>query len=152
MPRNLCQDQTIRWRARSSEGTLAISLECEATGNWSGRLPSAIIRNMASVLVVESCAHDQETPLAKIRPWLRYSGLERPVQGIDLGIDPLSNEYVTNVVAVDGHEFQRMFTLAFRKSDGRFGHQIVPMVLRGRACLECCLEVCYKAEYHVVVC
>jgi hypothetical protein len=150
MPRNLCPDQEVIWRVSSTDGWLIITLALGKNASYSPRSPSFILKNMAWALVVESCAHDPESQLASSRAWLTHSGPLKPLGDIH----PSRNQLNIDVIAVNGEERLRMYTLASNNFEvmSRTHYEASPMVLRVRACLACCLEVCHKANYRVVVC
>ena len=141
-PINLAPSVKVVWRATPGDTYLKIELGLESPDtNLSFVSTSAltILRNMSVAMVMESCPHDPNVALPRPDLSCDYFG----------PLVPSSNDVATNdivrerVVAVAGSSSLRMFAL----STGFF-----LAVLRGKACLSCCLEECRRFGFSVIIC
>lgn len=131
------------WRVTPSDLYLKIDLGLDSSldNNLSFINTSAhqILHSMSMALVLESCPHDPSAALSRPDPFCEYSGPLIPY--IESGWN--GNGTSVRVVAVAGSCSLRMFTLSSVQSK---------TVLRGNACLSCCLDVCRRFNYKVIVC
>lgn len=134
------------WRVTPRDNYLKVDLSLDSPGsNLSFISTSAfmilnnmILNNMQRALVLESCPHDPNAFLPGLDLFCEYSG---PVIPSKFGLKV--DDARLRVVAVAGNSGLRMFTL----SSASFG-----AVLRGNACLSCCLDVCRRFDYMVIIC
>lgn len=146
-PCNLAQDMGVSWEISRGDGILNIMtvLEPLIQGDLSRSRhltqPFMILRNLTRALIIEACPHAPSTSVQTSDPLWSYSG----------PLEPIRNYYKPSalatieidVVAVEGDQSLRMFTLSNYK---------LPVVLRKRACLECCLKICQEILYPAVIC
>lgn len=142
-PINLVPSLKPVWRVTPSDLYLKIDLGLDSSldNNLSFINTSAhqILHSMSMALVLESCPHDPSAALSQPDPFCEYSGPLIPYTESEWNGDPTS----VQVVAVAGSCSLRMFTLSSIQSKA---------VLRGNACLSCCLDVCRRFDYKVIVC
>ncbi|KAI9797340.1 MAG: hypothetical protein M1833_005519 [Piccolia ochrophora] len=129
-------NQRISWNVAREDGYLDIGI---SYGN-SQFDPFNILLNAAWTLIVEDCPHDRDKALQEADPFCKYS---KPRDSFP--DDSPTDDIKTLVVPVSGNDAFRALTLASMVCP-------TPSVLRKNACLQCCLDVCRKAGYHVVIC
>ena len=110
----------------------------------------SLLKNIAMALVLEGCQHHPDDPLTEADKEAVYSGPLRPLHfeggprsdpnGTNFGSCVQTSK--TSCVAVNGDDGLRMLAL---------GDVHVPMVIRGRACIACALEVCRKSTYPALI-
>ena len=140
-PVNLVPRLGLVWRVTPRYNYLKVDLSLDSPGsNLSFISTSAflILENMQRAVVLESCPHDPNAFLPGPDLSCEYSGPVIPSR-FGLKVDDAR----LRVVAVAGNSGLRMFTL----SSASFG-----AVLRGNACLSCCLDVCRRFDYTVIIC
>lgn len=104
--------------------------------------PSHLLANYVSALMVENCPHAHGVQLAKPDTLSVFRGpMNLPRPAFESTGENRAN---TSVVAVDGANDLRMFALGC-------GGIEVPVVLRDSACLGCCLDVCRRTGFPVLV-
>ena len=132
-PLNLLQEHSIKWQVAVVEDGLQVAvLSTAAPATYN---PFAILCAAVQSLYVEACPHRPDVPLAEIDQCATYTspyfpwgeGNERPTK---LGVVP-----------VHGNQGMRMLCLV----GGIAG------VVQQNACLQCCLDVCRKANYPFVI-
>ena len=137
-PINLAPSMKVVWRVTPEETHLKIELGLESPDtNLSivTTLPFTILCNMSVAMVMDSCPHDSNAALPRPDSFCDYIGPLVPSAS--------AKADRVKVVAVAGSSSLRMFAL----SSGRF-----LAVLRGKACLSCCLEECRRFGYSVIIC
>ena len=141
-PINLVPSLEPVWRVTPEDEYLKIELSLDSLDtNLSFVSTSAltILHNMSSAVVMDSCPHDPKVALPRPDASCDYLGPLVPSTS-DMEKD---NTVRIKVVAVAGSSSLRMFAL----SSGFF-----LAVLRGSACLSCCLEECRRFGYSVIIC
>ncbi|KAL3418847.1 hypothetical protein PVAG01_09068 [Phlyctema vagabunda] len=143
-PCNVFPDLRVAWRLRIGDGVLNASLGLEG---MKGRYDFAIVSpvllfaNLATALMVD-CQHETSAPLEAADRFSSYTGPLNPTQPAALSRE--RNVMNIGVVAVDGAEDLRLFALAC-------GDHIAPVVIRKAACLRCCLDICRRTNFPVLV-
>lgn len=136
-PCNLCPGMELDWMVSTGEDSLdvALSVRCGLNEYHSiGLEPARVLTNLAKALLVEDCPHNPTSELDFSDTRLKFSGPLYPC-------DPSAG---ISVVAVDGDDGLRFIALSTLNNE-------YPVVLRKRACLACCLEICQKTGSPVVV-
>ena len=139
VPRNLVPDLRVVWLVEQADDVLEVSLSLKGPENDYSRVscqPSEILWNLSSSILLEACAHDPDAELAPDK----FCVFTSPIFPIPFG-NPVNEVPMTGVVAVDGSDELRLLSLA---NGG-------PAVLRKKACLACCLDVCRRADYPFLV-
>ncbi len=90
--------------------------------------------------MLETCAHGPNAALEELDLFCEFTG---PIK-----IMPFSRQkngiQMVGIFAVEGSNELRLFALS--------GSGVaVPMVLRKDACLSCCLDVCRRTEYPLII-
>ena len=132
-----------RWISRVRPGA--------ARRKWPGRpnaaFPSDNFANLSNSLILESCSHNTRSKLESVDKFCVYTGATSVV----CASRHENNEPpIVGVVAVDGADDLRLFALTY-DDIWWFGLDNQKMVIRKRACLECCLNVCRKADAYVLI-
>ena len=132
-PLNVLKEHRIKWQVAVVEEGLQVALL--STGSPATYNPFAVLCAAVNSLYVEACPHSPEAALAEpdiraayaspYEPW--GEGYERPSK--------------VGVVPVHGNQSMRMFSLVSG----------IPGVVQQDACLQCCLDVCRKANYAFVI-
>jgi hypothetical protein len=142
-PRNLLPDYKLAWLVAQRDGYLEISvtLRNETDQRTSGnQQPYNILRNIAESLVLEACQHSPSTSLNRPDNFSAYTG----------SLSPTHHKYhsadVRNIscVAVEGNTGLALLALSALPAP-------FPMVIRGKACLECALGVCRRSTFVVLI-
>lgn len=144
-PDNLLPGLEACWRLKVGDGVLNGSMGLKGMDGRYGYVnisPSIILANLASALLVEDCQHASDAVLASEDRFCSFTGPVNPTQPAYLSKD--KNYMKIGVVAVDGADDLRLFSAAC-------GDNIAPIVLRRSACLLCCLDVCRKTRFPVLV-
>jgi len=135
-PKNLFPQFRAVWQVSVREQELQVVLFCPDFRSLPQRSPrDAFVSVIKSILV--NCQHDKQTnldaehtfPLAKTTPAQPYPSNSLP-------------DYTIGVVQCDGNEAMRFFTMC----TGQGG------VIRGDACLECCIRCCQIAKLRFIIC
>ncbi|KAL7913760.1 hypothetical protein GGI35DRAFT_490221 [Trichoderma velutinum] len=138
-PMNLYQNARLSWKIATHEnGEIQADFLVRVQGSsfTATRNPSFFITALKGTLFYESCPHESRAKLKKADrfttnqlPWHERVG------------KPAAESFV-NIIAVDGSEGLRCFALA---------HANGPVVLRGHACLRCCLDMCRKNAVNALI-
>ena len=141
-PINLAPSMKAVWRVTPKDTYLKVELGLNSPDNDLSFVSTSaltILRNMSVAMMMDSCPHDPNVPLSRPDLSCDYFGPLVPSTK-DVRRDAIVRE---KVVAVAGSSNLRMFAL----SSGFF-----LAVLRGNACLSCCLEECRRFGYSVIIC
>lgn len=144
-PWNRFPQLDIDWRVHVDERVLKLSLglrgACEplAIATIS---PSGALANLASALMVENCPHSPDATLEEPSKFTTNAHPIDPTVPVRSCED--SSLAVIAVVPVSDCNSLRFMSLAC-------GNYYAPMVIRGAACLECCLRVCWKSSYPILI-
>lgn len=141
---NLMQGLDFSWRVSREDEVLNVDLGIGRDGHYSTKAPFQILNTLARALIVEDCPHTRDSKIRTPSPWWSYSSPLSPMSSYKSADDAMK----IDVVAVDSNHGFRMFALSAVSQAGL----PIPIVVRKQACLDCCLEVCQKAGYPVVVC
>ena len=149
-PLNIKPNMKTEWKVTCCEGYLEILLVC----GKSFRNPFNILLNLESSLILRGCPHDSASPLERPDRFASYWSLIDPsVYSGLLSYEPdlsseTDRERNVRVVAVDGDAGLRMFAISSetpKTASTKF-------VVRDNSCLQCCLNLCRRAESTVLVC
>lgn len=141
-PINLVPSMEMVWRVTPRDTYLKIELGLGSPDtdlSFVSTSALTILRNMSVAILMDSCPHDPNAAMPRPDLSCDYFGPLVPSSD-DVAVGDIVRE---KVVAVAGSSSLRMFTL----SAGFF-----LAVLRGNACLSCCLEECRRFGYSVVIC
>ncbi|KAK8109181.1 hypothetical protein PG984_014982 [Apiospora sp. TS-2023a] len=144
-PLNLMTGLRVSWQVKLGDGILRASMRLEGmNGRYrvSNILPTRLLANYASALIVESCSHAPDAPLARADTFCSFTGPGNPTYPASTTTDETWTK--VGVVAVDGANELRFFSIGC-------GRIRVPIVLRQSACLRCCLDVCRRTGFPVLV-
>jgi hypothetical protein len=142
-PRNLLPAYELAWLVAQRDGYLeiSVSLRNETNQRTSGNeRPYSILRNIAESLVLEACQHAPSTLLNRPDGFSAYTG----------PLSPQHHKYNSadgsniSCVAVEGNTGLALLTLSALPAP-------FPMVIRGKACLECALGVCRRSTFVVLI-
>lgn len=141
---NLVPDLQLGWQVNIGDGVLAASFTIrDQSEEYSFHLaadPAAIFPNLASALMVEACPHEAESPLDEYDRFCAYTGPIKPLPNTDR----IGHICTIGVVAVDGADDLRLYSLSSCP-------QKTPIVMRKKACLQCCLDVCRQTNFPVLI-
>jgi len=155
-PRNFLGDSRLTWSIIISADDLVASLEvrnkddkASPPGIWRGG-PASIFDNLGHALLLESCPHDPSSELQTVNQSCYFEspfcdfGYEDFSGGSDrAGVSSRAKRTKIAVVAVDGADDLRLF--AFSHLRRRL------TVIRGAACLQCCIDECRNANASIIV-
>ena len=139
-PLNVLPNMRLEWKVIRRDGYLEVYPTC---GEFVGQA-SEILGNLSRALILRGCPHDRASPLDRpdlssiyMGPFLpspeqRSSGAERRI----------------GVIAVDGDAGLRMFAVSVLDAI----RSECPFVIRGSACLQCCLDLCRKTSSDLLIC
>ena len=137
----------LTWRISTEENILEVILSIAdpvGTLRSASCSPTMVLSTLASAIILKACPHSAESKLSKADPLCEYSHFLAPLGVTTVGERREGSPTIT-VVPVDGNNGLRMISLAAYTSP-------FPVVLRSKACLSCCLEVCRRGGYPVVIC
>ena len=124
------------WRIAYVESGLSLSLGLEGDGHtWIKCSARKLMQQLASALIVEACEHEADTALEIPDPDCLFTSPLTPV--------PEAKNMI-GVVPVDKSDDFRFATLTSVEGNTRF-------VVRKRACLSCCLNVCKTSSANVLI-
>lgn len=144
-PLNLVSDLRVAWQVKLGDGGLRAGMRLEGMdGRYrvSNLSPTLLLANFASALIVESCSHPSDAPLARADTFCAFTGPGNPTYPASTTTGETWMK--TGVVAVDGANDLRFFSIGC-------GRVQVPIVIRQSACLSCCLDVCRRTGFPVLV-
>lgn len=127
---NLYQNASFSWKIDTQDdGEIQADflVRIQNSNFTATRNPSFFITALKGTLFYESCLHDGRASLEEAHPLTN----NRPPW--HAGVAKTDVKSLVNIIAVDGSEGLRRFALA---------HANGPVVLRGDACLQCCLNLC----------
>lgn len=141
-PLNMAPNMKMEWKVARCDGYLEISPTCGQSKGNAFRL----LMNLGKSLILRRCPHDSASPLEKPDALATYWG---PFFGY-----PVSSEAEArvDVVAVDGDAGLRMFAMSTIGSEISGLGAPVQTVIRSNSCLQCCLDLCRRAECHYLIC
>jgi hypothetical protein len=145
IPLNLLPEYRLVWRIARQDAFLEINLGLEDSSKKYSHVlhpPFHVLTNMASILMLEACPHDAKCSLRNPDWFCAYTG---PFSPMAIGPDLEDNDGKVGLVAVDGNDGLRMFALSAYPPP-------FPFVLRQNSCLSCCLDICRRSSYPVVIC
>ena len=138
-PLNLYPSIRMEWKVARRDGYLEVYPLCERIV---GHAPS-ILSNLTQALLI-ICPHDKALSLDRPDPNSCYIG------PFKFNLFTSSAAYAKGqigVIAVDGNTDLRMFALSALS-----GINLELFIVRGNACLQCCLNLCREAGYRFVIC
>ena len=141
-PQNLLQDEQLAWQVKV--GNRHLELSCGLANSVMKFNPMAILKAAAISLFVSNCSHDKEQSLSKpdthcyyITPCFDKASIED-----NFNKNPDLVKLNTGIVAVSGNDGLRSFALIGG----------TPAVIRGSACLQCCIDICRQVGlYYIIV-
>ena len=146
-PLNLVPTMKLEWKVVRLDGYLELSPIC---GQHSG-LAFEILLNLANSLILDECPHDSASSLDKSDLLARYAepfpSHKHPTM-FSQARTSTEIETPIDVIAVDRDDGLRMFALS---TSMRPQYQRLS-VIRGNACLQCCLDLCRRFKYDQVIC
>ena len=143
IPRNLVPDQKMIWQVSRSDNFLQINVGVQDTIKrlrHISKTPFLVLSNLAHSFIMETCPHPSDSVFAKPNTRLRYTGPLNPYWSEDS--EPPSDQI--SVAAVEGNDGLRMLCLTYRYP--------APFVIRKGACLACCVDVCRRTGYCIIIC
>ena len=145
IPRNLVPDQKLVWQVSRGDNILHVNMGIQDTINGLrhiSKTPFRVLLNLAHSFMLETCPHPSDSPLAKTYPWLQYTGPLNPycIEESDSKNDP----HMISVAAVEGNDGLRMLCLTHSHP--------APFVIRRDACLTCCIDICQRTGYPLIIC
>ena len=146
-PLNLVPDMRMEWKVVCCDGYLDVYLVC---GGFIGR-PSRVLMNLSRALILRGCPHNSATPLDRPDPFSSYLGPSLPSQGLHNNPRAPRSSGAgrrIGVVAVEGNAGLRMFAVSVLDPT----RPEFPFVIRKGACLQCCLDLCRRAESDYLIC
>jgi len=139
-PLNLFPDINVYWKLRAQDGgVLHVSLAARSRRGRHSMVelnPMDFLWHIRQTLFLERCPHDGRNELSAADRFCSYAS------PFDDHTEPCESSSHVKVVAVDRADDVRFFALTRTQ---------VPLVLRGDACLSCCLDLCREADVHVLV-
>lgn len=141
--RNLVPDQRLVWQVSRDDNFLRINMGIqETTKGWRhiSKTPFRVLLNLAYSFFLETCPHPSDSALVKPNIRLKYTGPLNPYSSEDSS--PTSDQI--SVAAVEGNDGLRMFCLTWAHP--------APFVIREGACLACCVDVCQRTGYPMIIC
>ena len=138
-PLNLYPNIRMEWKVARRDGYLEVYPMCERIV---GHAPS-ILSNLTQALLI-ICPHDKALSLNRPDPNSRYIG---PFKCNLFTSSALYAKGQIGVIAVDGNTDLRMFALSALSEI-----HLELFIVRGNACLQCCLNLCRDAGSRYVIC
>jgi hypothetical protein len=145
---NFFRGAKVDWRVKVADDTLKVGWGLKGIDHKLAYItvsPGRALANISSALIVEDCPHEMATKLA--------TRLDRPdpaaihTHPLDLG-EPFRSDVIepslVAVVPVSGEPELRLISLSR-------GNYYAPIILHDIACLSCCLHVCRRSTYPVLV-
>ncbi|KAJ6143716.1 hypothetical protein N7471_003169 [Penicillium samsonianum] len=133
-PVDIYSDYKISWQVSKGDKYLTVGIWCPSIPEVSQRCPSASIIGALGSLFV-NCIHDHSSKVIRTTSDLRITTPKQPV--------PYSeSEKLIGVVPCAQNSAIRFFTLGAGKNG----------VIRGDACLDCCIQCCAIAGLDFVLC
>ncbi|CZR57832.1 uncharacterized protein PAC_07721 [Phialocephala subalpina] len=128
------------WRVQVSDDNLKVGLGLVGADGllaYATVSPCRALANLSSALLVERCPHAADETL---EPPDQFAAYAYPIDPTRL----IRSENKVAVVAVSGMNDLRLLSLAC-------GDWYAPVVLRGNACLSCCLLVCRRSTHPILI-
>ncbi|UKZ78446.1 hypothetical protein TrVFT333_006186 [Trichoderma virens FT-333] len=136
-PCNLFSDVTCHWKVTPEENHLEASI---LINDSSGKYNSPWIRKLSSR---SRCTSESAGSLLRAsQPLFWLWGLPNVDSAHE--VDESSVSGLVKVIAVDGSEKLRIAALGMERASD-------PVVLRGNACLDCCIRACRLAGFSILV-
>jgi len=137
-PCNLVPALKLDWKISVRDNVLNASLGLENSSfSHITHDPTIVLLNLADALLLEACPHDRDLKLETVDQFSAYTG---PI--LPLNTTRNRETGTVDVVAVDGADDLRLFSLCFSTCS---------IVVRKNACLSCCLEVCRRTNFPVLI-
>jgi len=135
-PLNLVPSESLTWQIRKGDDTL--HLTCGTTSIPKVFEPHSIIEALAQSVFLRTCSHPESRTLEKpdkysfyTTPY--YSNVGHQSLGLHAGR--------VGVVAVANNDGLRLFALSCGS----------PGVIRGKACIQCCLDLCRRTGFEYLI-
>ena len=142
--RNLVPDQKLVWKVSRGDNILYVNMGIQDTINGLRHMsknPLWVLLNLAHSFILKICPHPSDSPLAKSYR-LQYTGPLSPYK-IDL-CDNRIHPHMISAAAVEGNDGLRMLCLTYSYP--------APCVIRKDACLTCCIDLCQRTGYSLIIC
>lgn len=165
-PCNLFSGVTSHWQITPQDRVLEASIMINGPSGkynspWIFSNPCQAIRSIAEALWVDGCCHARNAQLAAPDPFcmfidpFRKSSIEDPSIEDSNSEESSGEEYrprhgehsvpgMIQVIAMDRSDNLRFAALGMNRNN-------IPAVLRGTACLDCCLKVCRQAGFPMLI-
>ncbi|KAL8872044.1 MAG: hypothetical protein Q9174_002258 [Haloplaca sp. 1 TL-2023] len=143
-PCNLVPSLRMKWRIKVGDGVLRASFGVQGMDDRYAPHtvnPVLLLSNLAAALNVEDCPHEAGMELEREDRFCTYTGPINPTQPASESKNKASPKLA--VVAIDGADDLRLLTMACPTQP--------PFVLRKSACLRCCLDVCRRTNFPVLI-
>jgi hypothetical protein len=149
-PCNLFFGFKVTWTVTNQDGSLTVNMGLANNANQSSgslkleelespRNPARLWEVVPTLILLERCEHDSTAPLDQPDPLCQ---LVIPITPGEFGPAP---DPRLAIVAVDGADDLRIFTLI---SSCNRGDRVV---LRKRACLRCCIDICRRSRASLLI-
>ena len=129
----------IPWKIEIRNRHLNVKFEDSSLGLVGD--PMTYLRTASISILAARCSHDKDAQMIEPDRWAVYLTPSGPAYAATLDDGGLERIFV---VAVAGDDRLRFMALAGIGIDS-------PTVIRGDACLECCLTLCRKAGFRYVI-
>lgn len=136
--RNLMPKDDLEWQVRTGDGTLYLS--CGVSSIPKIFEPHLILEGLAQSAFLRNCPHPEHRILEKPDAHSSYITPLHSNYGYD-DEDGVRLMGRVNVVAAFGNDRLRFFALAGGK----------PGLIRGQACIRCCLDLCRRANFKYII-
>lgn len=130
-PKNFTKQGKCHWQTVVGDRKLELSLGTAHVPNFG--VVAIIMENASKSLFISSCSHDMES---KVDPPDKEAYYVSPYKG-----NLERSDKRIAVAAVAGNEDMRVLALSTTE----------PAIIRGRACLACCLDICRQAGMNYVI-
>jgi hypothetical protein len=147
-PCNLFPAYSLIWNIERMDSFFSVSLGLSSKTQELAPLshsPSLVLESLSKSLLLEACPHDSN---AKLRSADKFCTFIGPVLPIAPSTTTGATAPVVEIVAADGADDLRFFALCRNTYSGP---SIQPAVIRKRACLNCCLDLCRKAKINLLI-
>jgi hypothetical protein len=136
---NLIPTEQLAWQVSKGDGTL--HLACGTTNTSKVFNPHQILEALAQSMFLRSCSHPEDSILETSDAFSFYITPLYSNVGYNNFQTPSVFAGRIGVVAVAGNDGLRLLALACGK----------PGLIRGKACLQCCLDLCRQAGIEYIV-
>ncbi len=146
-PLNLFPNHQLAWQVIAREGYLEIEMTCQDKCSKESLVrvhAEIVLKNISEALILEECGHLPDTPLGTLPENYPVSLVPtaptETFHWLPQGEKP--GKPIISCVAVAEDDGLRMVAL---------GCQAVSIVIRGRACLACAVDVCRTSTFPVLI-